>query len=61
MKLLQSTEKKTTKDKNGENVPQLEVIEVVVVQCNIVNNDHQHDSRKESCIYSFAINHLVNY
>ena len=45
MKLLGSTENKTTKDKNGENVPHLEITEVVLVYCNIVNNDYQQDSR----------------
>ena len=43
MKLLGSTEKK--KDKNGENVPKPESIEVVLIHCNIVNNDYQQDSR----------------
>ena len=32
-----------TKYKNGENVPHLEITEVV--HCNIVNNDYQQDSR----------------
>ena len=41
MKLLGSTETKITKDKNGENVPHLEIAEVVLVHCNIVNNDYQ--------------------
>ena len=41
MKLLGSTENKITKDKNGENVPHLEIIEVVLVHCHIVNNDYQ--------------------
>ena len=39
MKLLGSTKSKITKDKNGENVPYLEITEVVLVHCNIVNND----------------------
>ena len=39
MKLLGSTKSKITKDKNGENVPHLEVTEVVLVHCDIVNND----------------------
>ena len=34
-----------TKDENGENVPHLQIMEVVLVQCNIVNNDYLHDSR----------------
>ena len=45
MKLLGSTENKITKDKNLENVPHLEIIEVVLVHCNIVNNGYQQDSR----------------
>ena len=43
MKLLRSI--KITKDNNGENVPHLEITEVVLVHCNIVNNDYQQDSR----------------
>ena len=46
MKLLGSTKNKITKDKNGENVPHLEITEVVLVHCNIVNNDYQQDSNK---------------
>ena len=45
MKVLGSTENKIAKDKNGENVPHLEITEVVLVHCNIVNNDYQQDSR----------------
>ena len=45
MKLLWSTENKITKNKNGENMPHLGITEVVLVQCNIVNNDYQQDSR----------------
>ena len=45
MKSFGSTENKITKDKNGENVTHLEITEVVLVQCNIVNNDYQQDSR----------------
>ena len=45
MKLLGSTENKITKDKNCQNGPYLEITEVVLVHCNIVNNDYQQDSR----------------
>ena len=45
MKLLGSTESKITRDKNGENVPHLEIVELVLVHCNFVNNDYQQDSR----------------
>ena len=44
---------KKTKDKNGENVPHLEITEVVLVHCNIVNNDYQQDSR---VLYTFVPN-----
>ena len=44
IKLLGSPESKITKNKNGENVPHLEVIELVLVHCNLVNNDYQQDS-----------------
>ena len=57
MTLLGSTENKITKDKNGENVPQVEITEVVLVYCNIVNNDYQQDSR----VCWFQINRLVVY
>ena len=53
MKLLGSTENKITKDKNGENVPHLEITEVVLVHCDIVNNDYQQDSR---VFYTFVPN-----
>ena len=41
MQLLGRTENKITKDKNGENVPHLEITEVILVRCNIVNNHYQ--------------------
>ena len=59
MKLLGSTDSKMSKDKNGENVPHLETIEVVLVHCNIANNDHQLDSR--AFIRLFQINCLLVY
>ena len=51
MKLLGSTEIKITKDKNGENVTRLEIVELVLVHCNLVNNDYQQDSR---ILYTFV-------
>ena len=45
MKLFGSTKNKKTKDKNGENASHLEITEVVLVHCNVVNNDYQQDSR----------------
>ena len=45
MKLLRSTESKISKDKNGEDVPHLEVVKSVLSHCNLVNNNYQQDSR----------------
>ena len=45
MKLLGSTKKVVDKDKNGENVPKLEIVEVVLVHCNLVKNDYWHTSK----------------
>ena len=53
MKLLESAESKITKNENGENVPHLEVVELVLVHCNLVNNDYQQDSR---ILYTFVPN-----
>ena len=53
MKLLGSAESKITKDKNGENVPHLEVAELVLVHYNLANNDYQQDSR---ILYTFVPN-----
>ena len=53
MKLLGSTKNEITKGKNGENVPHLEITEVVLVHCDIVNNDYQQDPRVS---YTFVPN-----
>ena len=53
MILLRSTENKITKDKHGENVPHLQITEIVQVHCDIVNNSDQQDSR---ALYSFVSN-----
>ena len=45
MKLVGTTENEIIRNKNGENVPHLEITEVVLVHFDIVNNDYQHDSR----------------
>ena len=52
MKLLGSTENKITKDKISENVPHLEITEVALVHCNIVNNNYQQDS---NVLYTFVL------
>ena len=53
MKLLGSTEYKITKVKNSENMPHLESTEVVLVHCDLVNNDYEQDSR---VLYTFVPN-----
>ena len=53
MKLLLSTKSKINKDESGENVPHLEITEVVLTHCNIVNNNYQQDSR---VLYTFVPN-----
>ena len=53
MKSLGSTESKITNDKHGENVSHLEIIELVLIYCNLVDNDYQQDSR---ILYTFVPN-----
>ena len=53
MKLLGITVSKINGDKIGENVPHLEVVELVLVHCNLVNNDYLQDSR---ILYTFVPN-----
>ena len=60
-KLLGSTKKVVDKDKNSENIPKLDSVEVVLVHCNLVKNDYQHASK---VLFSFVPNkqfgHLLN-
>ena len=51
MKLLGSTKKDVDKNKNGENIPKLESVEVVLVHCNLVKNDYQLTSK---VLFSFV-------
>ena len=53
MRLLGSTKKVADKDKNGQNVPKLESVEVALVHCNLVKNDYQHSSK---LLFSFVPN-----
>ena len=45
IRLLGSTKKVVDKDKNGEDVPKLESVEVVLIHCNLVNNNYQQTSK----------------
>ena len=53
MKLLGSTEKDNCSDKNSENVPKLESVEVILVHCNLIKNDYQDASK---VLFSFVPN-----
>ena len=45
MQLLRSLKKDIDQNKDGEIVPKLETVEVVLVQCNLVNNNYQQASK----------------
>ena len=53
MKLPGCTKSKINKDTNGDNMPHLKITEVVLIPCNIVNNDYQQNSRS---LYTFLPN-----
>ena len=53
MKLIGSTKSKVIKDENGENLPNLEITELVLIDCTIVNNDYQQNAR---FLYTFVPN-----
>ena len=53
MKLLGSTKDIIDSDKNSENAPRLEIVEVVLVHCNLVNNSYQQASR---VLFTFVSN-----
>ena len=61
MKLFGSTKKLIGKTKNGQNVLSLEVVEVVLVHCNLVDNQYQ---QKSEVLYTFtsitSYAHLLN-
>ena len=58
MKLLGSTKDIIDADKNGENVPRLENVEVVLVHCNLVNNSYQQHSKV--LFFLYQLNNMVN-
>ena len=53
MKLLGTTKKDLDSNKNSENIPKLESVEVVLVHCNLIKNDYQNSSR---VLFSFVPN-----
>ena len=58
MKLFASTKKLIYKTKNGENIPSREVVEVVLVECNLVDNQYQ---QKSEVLYTFTPNKSYAY
>ena len=50
MKILGSNESKIIKDENSKNVPRLQITEVLLIHCTIVNNNYRQDSR---ALYTF--------
>ena len=58
MKLFRSTKKLIDKTKNGENVPSREVVQVVLFQCNLVDNQYQ---QKFEVLYTFIPNKSYAY
>ena len=49
--LPECTKSKITKDENSESFPYLEITEVLLNDCNIVNNHHQLNSRELKTLY----------
>ena len=45
MKLLANTKKVIAKNKNGENAPKLETVHVILIHCNVINNNYQQASK----------------
>ena len=59
MKLFGSTKDTIDLDKNSENVPKLENVEVVLVHCNLVNNAYQQHSKQYGQLISMSPHSLV--
>ena len=53
MKFFENNKNMITKDESSENVPHLEITEVVLIHCNVVSNDYQQDSK---VLYPFDSN-----
>ena len=57
MKLTGSTKSKITENENDENIPNLEITEIVLIHCNIIDNNYQRNSR---VLYTFVPNKLFS-
>ena len=58
MKLFGSTKKLIEKSRNEENVPSLEIVEAVLVHCNLLDNQYQ---QKSELLYIFTPNKSYAY
>ena len=58
MKIFCSTKKSIDKTKNGEKLPRLKVVKVVLVQSNLVDNQYQ---QKSEVLYTFTPNTFYAY
>ena len=58
MKIFCSTKKLMDKSKNGEDVPSLEAVEVILVQCNLVDNQYK---QKSEVLYTFMLSKSYAY
>ena len=56
MKLLRSAKKDVDQDKDSENVPVLDSVEVVLIHCNLVNKNYQQASK---ILFTFAPHSLT--
>ena len=56
MKFFGSTRNVIEETKNGENVPSLKLVDIVLVQCNLVNNQYQ---QKAEVLYAFNLTLLT--
>ena len=57
VKLTGSTKSKITENENDENIPNLEITEIVLIHCNIIDNNYQRNSR---VLYTFVPNKLFS-
>ena len=53
MKLLETTKKEANKYKDGEDVPKLESVQIVLTHCNLVNNIYQQATK---VLFTFVLN-----
>ena len=60
MKILRNTKVKITKNENGMNMPNLEITEVVLAYCKVVNNNYQQNSVLDTFISNKSFSELLD-